>query len=65
MSGVSPLQYQLQLRYLRAKELLSETSMNISEIAYTLHFETISQFSTFFTKKEGMSPSQFRKRCLQ
>ena len=64
-TGVSPLQYQLQLRYLRAKELLSETSMNISEIAYTLHFETISQFSTFFTKKEGMSPSQFRKRCLQ
>lgn len=61
-TGISPLQYQLHLRYLRAKELLNATPMNISEIAYMLHFETVSQFSTFFTKKEGMSPSQFRKR---
>lgn len=60
-TGVSPAQYQLHLRYLRAKELLSTTSLNISEIAYTLDFENLSQFSTFFTKKEGLSPSQFRK----
>lgn len=64
-TGISPLQYQLHLRYLRAKELLSTTSMSISDIAYRLNFETISQFSTFFTKKEGMSPSQFKKRSQQ
>lgn len=64
-TGVSPVQYQLHLRYLRAKELLSSSRLSISEIAYALNFETVSQFSTFFTKKEGVSPSQFRKRSQQ
>ena len=59
-TGVSPAQYQLHLRYLRAKELLSTSRLSISEIAYALNFETVSQFSTFFTKKEGLSPSKFR-----
>lgn len=60
--GVSPAQYQLQLRYLRAKELLNTTQMSVSEIAYALHFENVAQFSTFFRKKEGLPPSEFRKR---
>ena len=64
-TGVSPAQYQMNLRYLRAKELLTSTNMAITEIAYTLNFENVSQFSFFFTKKEGISPSVFRKRNLQ
>ena len=55
----------MNLRYLRAKELLTSTNMAITEIAYTLNFENVSQFSFFFTKKEGISPSVFRKRSLQ
>ncbi|WP_080904444.1 helix-turn-helix domain-containing protein [Parabacteroides sp. Marseille-P3160] len=62
-TGVSPAQYQLQQRLLRAKELLTTTSMNVSEIAYTLYFENACQFSTFFRKKEGITPSEFRKRA--
>jgi AraC-like DNA-binding protein len=61
-TGVSPVQYQLQQRLLRAKELLAATSMNISEIAYRLKFENAGQFSTFFKKKEGITPSKFRER---
>lgn len=64
-TGASPAQYQMNLRYLRAKELLTSTNMSISGIAYSLNFETVSQFSAFFTKKEGISPSVFRKRNLQ
>ena len=64
-TGVSPAQYQLHLRYLRAKELLSTSRLSISEIAYALNFETVSQFSTFFTKKEGLSPSKFRRQSQQ
>ena len=64
-TGVSPAQYQMNLRYLRAKELLTSTNMAITEIAYTLNFENVSQFSFFYTKKEGISPSVFRKRSLQ
>ncbi|MDR0844609.1 MAG: AraC family transcriptional regulator [Tannerella sp.] len=61
-TGVSPAQYQLHHKLLRAKELLTDTSMNISEVAYALHFENAGQFSTFFRKKEGLTPSQFRKQ---
>ncbi|MDL2222264.1 AraC family transcriptional regulator [Parabacteroides sp. OttesenSCG-928-N08] len=63
-TGVSPVQYQLQLRLLRAKELLTDSSLNISEIAYMLRFENAGQFSTFFKGKEGMTPSEFRKQYL-
>lgn len=59
---VSPAQYQLQLRLLRAKELLTSSNMNISEIAYALKFENTGQFSTFFKHKEGITPSEFRER---
>lgn len=62
-TGVSPAQYQLQQRLQRAKELLTTTHLNISEIAYSLHFENACQFSTFFKKKEGMTPSAFRERA--
>jgi AraC-like DNA-binding protein len=62
-TGVSPTQYQLQQKMMKAKELLTTTDKNISEIAYMLHFENIGMFSTFFRKKEGITPSEFRKRA--
>ncbi len=62
-TGVSPAQYQMQLRLSRAKELLIGTSLNVSEIAYRLKFENAGQFSTFFKKKEKLTPSQFRERA--
>ncbi|MBP9576760.1 MAG: helix-turn-helix domain-containing protein, partial [Parabacteroides sp.] len=49
-------------KLLRAKELLTSTPLTISEIAYSLHFENAGQFSTFFKKKEGVTPSEFRDR---
>jgi AraC-like DNA-binding protein len=61
-TGVSPAQYQMQQKLLRAKELLTSSPSNISEIAYRLYFESASQFSTFFKKKEGVTPTEFRKR---
>lgn len=61
-TGVSPVQYQLQLKIHRAKELLTSTQLSISEIAFELGFENAGQFSTFFKKKEGISPSAFRER---
>lgn len=62
-TGVSPAQYQMQLKLMRAKELLTASPLNISEIAYQLRFENAGQFSTFFRKKEGVTPSQFRERA--
>lgn len=55
-TGVSPAQYQLQQKLLRAKELLTGSNLNISEIAYNLKFENAGQFSTFFKRKRALRP---------
>ena len=51
-TGISPAQYQIQLRLIKAKELLSQTTLNITEIAYQLHFENGGQFSTSLRKEK-------------
>ncbi|MCK9342851.1 MAG: AraC family transcriptional regulator [Massilibacteroides sp.] len=61
-TGISPAQYQMQLRLMRAKELLTTTDLNVVEIAYRLNFGNGGQFATFFKNKEQISPSDFRKR---
>ncbi len=60
-TGVSPAQYHLQLRMIRAKELLVSTDKTITEIAYQLGFQNIYHFSLLFKKKIGRSPSDLRK----
>lgn len=62
---VSPAQYQANLRFLRAKELLDTTGLNMTEIAYRLNFDSASQFTTFFKKKAGIPPMQYRKEGLR
>lgn len=63
-TGVSPGQYHIQLRIMRAKELLASTNKSIKEISYELGFQSIYYFSNMFKKKEGMNPSDFRKRVV-
>ncbi|MDD3038340.1 AraC family transcriptional regulator [Bacteroides sp.] len=58
---VSPAQYQSNMKLLRSKELLDIMSMSITDIAYKLGFENVSQFSKFFRKKTGIPPLQYRK----
>ena len=60
-TGISPGQYHLQLRILRAKELLAATDKSVKEISYELGFQSIYYFSSMFKKKEGLNPSTFRK----
>ena len=61
-TGVSPGQYHLQLRIMRAKELLISTDKSIKEISFELGFQSIYYFSNLFKKKTGVNPSDFRGR---
>jgi AraC-like DNA-binding protein len=63
-TGVAPGQYHLQLKLMRAKELLISTDKTIKEISHELGFQTIYHFSNLFKKKEGINPSQFRKKNI-
>ncbi len=59
--GMSPRTYLQNIRLTFAKELIQNTSLNISEIAYRCGFETIHSFSKAFSKAEGIAPTLYRK----
>lgn len=63
-TGVPPGQYHLQLRIIRAKELLVSTEKSIKEISLELGFQNIHYFSLIFKKKVGLTASEFRKRTI-
>jgi AraC family transcriptional regulator, transcriptional activator of pobA len=44
-----------------SKILLRNTNWNVSEIAYSLGFEEVTNFNNFFKKNLNLTPSQFRK----
>jgi AraC-like DNA-binding protein len=50
---------------LEAKRLLIHTSMNISEIAYTLNFEDPAYFSRFFRRLVDKAPGDFREEFTE
>lgn len=61
-TGTSPHQYQLDIRLVRAKNLLRSTDMPVSEIAKSLGFKSNWYFSHFFQLRTGTSAASYRKR---
>ena len=45
----------------KAKEMLSTTSLSVSEVAYALGFEHSQSFNKFFKVKTKVSPLEFRQ----
>lgn len=60
-TGMSPGQFQIQLKIHRAKELLVESTKSVKEIAYDLNFDSNFYFCRLFKEKTGMTPVEFRK----
>jgi AraC-like DNA-binding protein len=60
-TGMSPYQYQLQMRINRAREMLHGTTLSVRKIAAALGFENPYHFSAAFKRKTGVSPSQWRQ----
>lgn len=61
-TGMAPRQYHIELKLLRAKELILTTDKPIQEISEELKFDSIHYFSRFFKKKLGYTPTELRKR---
>ena len=59
--GLSPKQYHLQLRISKAKSLLTNTTLTISEIAGAMNFGSPYYFMKLFKKRVEMSPTQWRR----
>lgn len=62
ITGMSPHAYVLQKRMQYACTLLSTTRLSIAYISEICKFTDYAQFSAGFTKRQGMSPSEYRKR---
>lgn len=60
VTGLSMSSYQQQLKLNLAKELLTTSSKNISEIAYETGFESVSRFCCFFKQHMHITASDFR-----
>ncbi|UWP61223.1 AraC family transcriptional regulator [Ruminococcus gauvreauii] len=60
-TGLSPVNYILNLRISQAKILLVTTDKSIKEIAYALGYAHGASFTSAFTEKTGCSPRQYRK----
>jgi len=60
-TGLSPRQFQLQIRINRAKDMLKQTNLSISEISDILAFCSLFYFSRIFRDKTGFPPNEYRK----
>ena len=58
--GLSPHQYQQNIRLTQAKKLLRTTNASINMIALQVGFESTSAFITVFKKNEGVTPLKYR-----
>lgn len=59
--GMSPKQFQMEIRLKKAAELLLNSKKSCTEIAALCGFSTGSQFSAMFSKKYQMPPNRFRQ----
>ena len=60
-SGLNFVDYVNQFRLKKAKELLENSSYNISQIAELSGYSSANSFSKVFKKYNGISPGQYRK----
>ena len=60
ITGERFVDYVAQRRYHRACQLLQNRETNVSEIAFEVGFQSLSQFNRVFKKLSGQSPSRYR-----
>lgn len=61
-AGVSPKDYIMTKRLLRAKALLTDTNLSITEIALMVGFGSVSRFNAALKKRYQLTPSEIRKK---
>lgn len=61
-TGLSPVQYQLQIKVQKAKELLTTSTLSVKAISALLQFDSVNYFISFFKEKTNESPIEFRNR---
>jgi AraC family transcriptional regulator of adaptative response / DNA-3-methyladenine glycosylase II len=63
--GVSPIELLQTRRLLLAKQLLTETGLPVTEVAFASGFASLRRFNDAFRKQYRMAPSQLRREAAQ
>jgi len=63
--GVPPIQLILTRRLLLSKQLLTETKLPVTEIAFASGFSSLRRFNDAFTTRYGMPPSRLREQAVE
>jgi AraC-like DNA-binding protein len=61
VKGITIQQFIIENKIERVKELLLYNELNLTEIAYKLHYSSVAHLSNQFKKVTGLSPSFFKK----
>ena len=59
-TGFSPARYISEIRMSKAKEILTNTSVSIKEVAYRLGYNNHDYFFTAFRNRTGKTPAEYR-----
>ena len=65
VTGVNFVDYVARVRFEQACRFLRETDDAISEIAFRVGFQSLSQFNRVFKKLSGKSPSTYRRAVIR
>jgi AraC-like DNA-binding protein len=60
VTGINFVDYIARIRVGKARDLLQNSNLRISEIAFAVGFQSLSQFNRVFKKLTRQSPTQFR-----
>jgi AraC family transcriptional regulator len=59
-TGVTPGRFLSAIRIYQAKRMLVNTTMNVTDIAFAVGYNSLGSFSNHFTDSVGISPGRFR-----
>jgi AraC-like DNA-binding protein len=62
VTGVNFVQYVAHTRFQNACDLLRNSNLRISEIAFAVGFQSLSQFNRVFKRLAGKSPTEYRDK---
>ena len=65
ITGINFVDYVAQKRFANACELLAAGDLPVSQIAFTVGFQSLSQFNRVFKKLAGKTPGAYRQSKLR
>jgi len=60
VTGTTPGRFLTAVRLFKAKNLLLETSMTVTDISYQVGYNSLGTFTSRFTRSVGISPARYR-----